>query len=116
MSTGTKTKALVFPATVSSFSQLVQQLLLSYGSVTAHVKQKHMDRVPAGAADAVRTQTTADLSDRPVVTGYDFNGGIDYEKLLASYLTTGFQATNFALAVEQINQMVSVIPFLRHCL
>ena len=41
------------------------------------------------------------------VRGYDFSGdGVDYHALLQSYRTCGFQATNFGLAVEQINQMV----------
>lgn len=43
------------------------------------------------------------------VAGYDFNRGINYSELLKSYLTSGFQATNFGLAVEQIEQMVSEI-------
>ena len=38
--------------------------------------------------------------------GYDFNGGIDHHKLLSSYLTSGFSATNFGLCVEQIKKMV----------
>ena len=43
------------------------------------------------------------------VRGYDFSGdGVDYHALLQSYRTCGFQATNFGLAVEQINQMVKV--------
>ena len=41
------------------------------------------------------------------VSGYDFNKGINYSELFKSYLTTGFQATNFGLAVEQIEQMVN---------
>lgn len=61
------------------------------------------------AAAAVLTSTTADLSSNPAVVGYDFNQGIDYEKLLQSYLTTGLQATNFALAVQEVNRMVSLI-------
>ena len=40
------------------------------------------------------------------IKGYDFNKGIDYEKLLESYLTTGFQATHFAKAVEIIDKMI----------
>lgn len=40
------------------------------------------------------------------VSGYDFNEGLDYHKVLGSYLTTGFQATNFGKAVEEINKMV----------
>jgi hypothetical protein len=38
--------------------------------------------------------------------GYDFNLGVNHHTLLQSYRTSGFQATNFGLAVEQINQMV----------
>jgi deoxyhypusine synthase len=39
------------------------------------------------------------------VKGYDFNKGVDYDKILNSYLTTGAQATNFARAVEIIKKM-----------
>ncbi|ELU10093.1 hypothetical protein CAPTEDRAFT_1610 [Capitella teleta] len=41
------------------------------------------------------------------VKGYDFNDGVDYHKLLQSYATTGFQATNFGRAVEEINRMIA---------
>ena len=41
------------------------------------------------------------------IKGYDFNLGIDYEKLLQSYKQTGFQARNFGLAADEINRMVS---------
>lgn len=40
------------------------------------------------------------------VSGYDFNKGIDYNAILDSYLDTGFQATNFGLAVQEINKML----------
>jgi hypothetical protein len=45
------------------------------------------------------------------VRGYDFNealrtGRVDHDALLSSYSTTGFQATNLAKAVDQINDMV----------
>ena len=53
---------------------------------------------------------SGELPVKPVeVAGYDFNNGIDYHKLLQSYKTSGFQATNFGLAVDEINRMV-------HCL
>ncbi len=38
---------------------------------------------------------------------FDFNRGIDYHALLQSYKYSGFQATNFGLAVEEINKMIS---------
>ncbi|KAI9348950.1 Deoxyhypusine synthase [Zopfochytrium polystomum] len=40
------------------------------------------------------------------VRGYDFNGGIDYPKILASMATTGFQATSVGQAIAEINKMV----------
>ena len=39
------------------------------------------------------------------VRGYDFNNGPDLEALLASFATTGFQATSFGQAVEEIKRM-----------
>ena len=41
------------------------------------------------------------------VKGYDFNNGLDYGALLASYKYSGFQATNFGKALEEVNKMVS---------
>ncbi len=40
------------------------------------------------------------------IKGYDLNKGIDFNSILESYLSTGFQATNFARACEEINRMV----------
>lgn len=60
------------------------------------------------AVDAVLAKSGA-LPVEPVpVVGYDFNGGVDYQKLLSSFRTTGFQATSFGRAVQEINRMVSV--------
>lgn len=39
------------------------------------------------------------------VKGYDLNKGIDYEKIIDSYLTTGAQATNLAKAIKIITKM-----------
>lgn len=47
-------------------------------------------------------------SDTTIIKGYDFNKGINYEKIFASYLQTGFQATNLSLAINEINRMVSI--------
>jgi len=41
------------------------------------------------------------------VKGYNFSKGTDYEKLIDSYLTTGFQATHFAKALDIINKMIN---------
>uniref|UniRef100_A0A673AHF4 deoxyhypusine synthase n=1 Tax=Sphaeramia orbicularis TaxID=375764 RepID=A0A673AHF4_9TELE len=44
--------------------------------------------------------------DTPKVKGYDFNQGVDHRALLQSFLHTGFQATRFGLAVQEINNMI----------
>lgn len=46
-----------------------------------------------------------DVSDSPVVKGYDFNKGVDFEGILGSYANIGFQATSFGQAVNEINKM-----------
>ncbi len=49
------------------------------------------------------------------VEGYRFSrpdetgSKVDYHALLESFRNSGFQATNFGLAVEQINQMVCLV-------
>jgi deoxyhypusine synthase len=63
--------------------------------------------IPAIAAEAVLVQSQQMPEGSVKVQGYDFNNGINHHALLQSYLTSGFQATNFGLAVEQINAMIS---------
>ncbi|MBU2638590.1 MAG: deoxyhypusine synthase [Nanoarchaeota archaeon] len=40
------------------------------------------------------------------IKGYDFNKGVDYDKILASFLSTGFQATHLAKAIALIETMI----------
>lgn len=62
--------------------------------------------VPSVAASAVLVESDPMPDDAQAVGGYDFNDGVDFNKLLASFARTGFQATNFALAVEEVNKMI----------
>jgi len=41
-----------------------------------------------------------------IVSGYDFNNGIDYSAIFQSYKNVGFQARNVGLAIEEINKML----------
>jgi len=50
-----------------------------------------------------------DLNTTTTVKGYDFANGVDFDALFQSFKTVGFQATNFALAVEELNAMVRVV-------
>jgi len=45
--------------------------------------------------------------DELIVKGYDFSKGFDLQKFVQAYGSTGFQATNFARAVEIIRKMQS---------
>jgi len=63
--------------------------------------------VPSVAAEAVLVKSEAMPEGAETVRGYDFNSGLDYHRLLSSYRRSGFQATNFGLAVEQIRAMLA---------
>ena len=43
----------------------------------------------------------------PIVHGYDFSDGLDYEKLFSSFATIGAQATHLGKAIEEVNRMLS---------
>lgn len=47
-----------------------------------------------------------EMKKKGTVCGYDFQKGVDFEALLNSYKSMGFQATNFGLAIEEINKMI----------
>jgi len=66
--------------------------------------------LPSIVQDAVLVASTPMTGDK--IKGYDFNEGIDFSALLASYKFTGFQASNLALAIEEINRMVPLLSLL----
>lgn len=61
----------------------------------------------SGAEEAVFRKSEALPEGSLQIKGYDFNDGINYEALLDSYLATGFQASNLAMAIQEINAMLS---------
>ncbi|XP_018578080.1 probable deoxyhypusine synthase isoform X2 [Anoplophora glabripennis] len=61
----------------------------------------------SSSLDETILKKTTDISLlREKVCGYNWNQGLNYDKLLNSYLSSGFQATNFGLAVNEINKMI----------
>ncbi|XP_020298034.1 probable deoxyhypusine synthase [Pseudomyrmex gracilis] len=64
------------------------------------------DKAQELAKSAVLTPSTSLPAGTVTVKGYDFNKGLDYHELFKNMLHCGFQATNFALAVEEINKML----------
>lgn len=63
---------------------------------------------PDIAKDAVLVKSEKLPDVTPVVKGYEWNNGIDYDQLLGSYVHSGFQATNLGKAIEEINKMVGL--------
>ncbi|KAJ2796907.1 Deoxyhypusine synthase [Coemansia guatemalensis] len=60
---------------------------------------------PASATAAVLVRSEGVPEGTKRIRGYDFEDGVDYNKLLGSYMTTGFQATSFGQAVDIVNKM-----------
>ncbi|XP_069851066.1 deoxyhypusine synthase isoform X2 [Dipodomys merriami] len=63
-------------------------------------------KAPAAALAAVLKHSSALPPESARVRGYDFSRGVDYRALLQAFGTTGFQATNFGRAVQQVNAMI----------
>lgn len=61
---------------------------------------------PSVATEAVLVKSEPMADDSVKVEGYNFNKGVDYEQLLKSYATTGFQATALAKAIKYVNEML----------
>jgi deoxyhypusine synthase len=62
-------------------------------------------------ATNVTSDLLADSNDSSYIKGYDLNEGLDYAKLLRSYANTGFQASNLAKAINEVNRMVRLLFF-----
>ncbi|PIO28944.1 hypothetical protein AB205_0032680 [Aquarana catesbeiana] len=65
--------------------------------------------LPSDAKGAVLMPSDSLPEGTAQVRGYDFNRGINYEALLQSYMTTGFQALHYGQAVREVNNMVDII-------
>jgi len=61
------------------------------------------DNLKTGHENVMRE--SVEPKDFIAVKGYDFNQGVDFNKIIDSYLTTGFQATHLAKAIDIITQM-----------
>src|SRR3989344_180799 len=46
------------------------------------------------------------------IEGWDFNNGVDWDGIIDSFASSGFQASNFSKAVEIVNKMISEKAFI----
>ncbi|CAJ2648180.1 deoxyhypusine synthase-like [Trifolium pratense] len=67
---------------------------------------KEEDTVIASVHSTVFKQSENLNGKHLKIEGYDFNNGVNYQNLLKSMLTTGFQASNLADAINVVNQML----------
>lgn len=59
------------------------------------------------ARKAVLSHSSSVSLGTSTVKGYDFNNGLDYHQVFNSMRFSGFQATNFGLATEEIKRMLN---------
>ena len=67
--------------------------------------QQRAAELPAILQTAVLGESEEMPEGSVPVKGYDFNDGLDLNKLLGSLSTTGFTATTFGQAVEEVKRM-----------
>lgn len=72
-----------------------------------HVIAKMSSGPPKIAFEAAMKPSTNATLKTETVSGYDFDQGVNYQALLETYKRTGFQATNFGLAIEEIKKMIN---------
>ncbi|EFN80600.1 Probable deoxyhypusine synthase [Harpegnathos saltator] len=70
-------------------------------------KENSCNSVEELARNAVLVHSISITPSESTVKGYDFNNGLDYHEILKAMRFSGFQATNFGLAVEEIKQMLN---------
>ncbi len=68
-----------------------------------------IDREKIGRANLLRGSEEV---KGEVIQGYDFNEGVDYEKIIQSFKRTGFQASHFSRAIEIVKKMIEDKAFI----
>ncbi|XP_042235828.1 probable deoxyhypusine synthase isoform X1 [Homarus americanus] len=66
-----------------------------------------MEGVKDVSKEAVLAHSEQVTEGTPTVQGYDFNNGVNYHELFQTYRYSGFQATSFGCAVEEIKKMIT---------
>ena len=67
---------------------------------------RKLDSLPQSVREAVLVDSLPVPDSTPKVQGYDFNRGVDYEQLMRSFLTTGFQGSHLAEGIDILNEMI----------
>jgi deoxyhypusine synthase len=66
---------------------------------------------PTSAHEAVTQKSTFEVpEDKVIIKGEDFSKEVTLDSLCSTLLSTGFQATNVGLAIQEINKMLAWVP------
>lgn len=69
-------------------------------------KDNQSSQLPQVLVDAVLKKSD-EAPSKTIIKGYDFNDGLDYDKLIDSYRNIGFQASSFGKAIDLVNKMLN---------
>lgn len=75
---------------------------------------------PAASTDAVLVQSIEMPADTPQVKGHDFDKGREFDAVMDSMYTTGYQATSFGQSINEVNRCAffhkptHFLPFIPH--
>lgn len=65
-----------------------------------------MEKEPKVASESVLVTSEKIPEETPIVKGYDWSQGVNYDEIIKSFKNCGFQATNFGRACDEINRML----------
>jgi deoxyhypusine synthase len=91
--------------TLGTTEATIDDTIVAAKAFTADPKVSARPHIPSVSATAVLGESAALPPDMKPCRGHDFNASNDIDSIMHSYLTTGFQATNLALAIQQVQQM-----------
>lgn len=63
-------------------------------------------QAPSVAVEAIHKASCELPEDLTKIRGYDFNQGVDLQGVMKSFISTGFQASSFGQAIQEINHMI----------
>lgn len=83
----------------------VDERLVEAKAYAANAAVTSKPHIPSVSATAVLGESETLPASTPQCIGHNFNSDTTLDSLMASMMTTGFQATQLGLAMEQIQQM-----------
>ncbi|GKY92341.1 hypothetical protein MPSEU_000205100 [Mayamaea pseudoterrestris] len=91
--------------TFDKSNETVDDTIIKAKASSVDPKVTARPHIPSVSATAVLGESATLPPNMKPCRGHDFNASNDIDSIMKSYLSTGFQATNLALAIQQVQQM-----------